>query len=125
MKVLVCGSRGWDRPDLVGARLARLPAGTVVVHGACPEGADLHCALHCVALGIEQRPYPANWKRYGRSAGHKRNAQMLDENPDVELVLAFWDGTSSGTRGMLDLAKRRSVPVEVVMRPARAPSARS
>lgn len=116
MKVLVCGSRGWDRPDLVGARLSRLPPGSVVVHGKCPEGADLHAALHCVALGIEQKPYPADWKRYGRSAGHKRNAQMLDENPDVELVLAFWDGTSSGTAGMLDLAKRRGIPTEVVKR---------
>lgn len=116
MKILVCGSRGWDRPDLVGERLARLPAATVVVHGACPEGADLHCALHCVALGIEQRPYPADWKRYGRSAGHKRNAQMLDENPDVELVLAFWDGASRGTKGMLDLAWERGVTREVVKR---------
>lgn len=116
MKILVCGSRSWDRPDLVGERLARLPAGTIVVHGACPEGADLHAALHCVALGLEQRPYPADWKRFGRSAGHKRNAQMLDENPDVELVLAFWDGASRGTKGMLDLAEKRRIPREVTKR---------
>lgn len=118
--VLACGSQGWDRPELVGERLARLPAGTVVVHGQCPRGADLHVALHCRALGIEQRPYAAKWRSAGRDAGWQRNRRMLDEEPEVELVLAFWDGASPGTKDMIDESRRRGLKVEVTQRRPRS-----
>jgi len=114
--VLACGSQGWDRPELVGRRLAQLPPGSVVVHGQCPRGADLHVALHCRALGIEQRPYAARWSSEGADAGWKRNRRMLEEEPEVELVLAFWDGFSPGTKDMIDEARRRGLEVEVTQR---------
>lgn len=117
MKVLVCGSRTWDRSDFVAERLGQLPPGAVVVHGKCPKGADLHAALHCTALGIKQLPYPANWKRDGRkAAGPIRNRRMLNENPDIALVIAFWDGASTGTKDMTDEASKRGIPVEVWIR---------
>ena len=111
MKVLVCGSRGWDRPDLVGRRLAQLPEGTTIIHGKCPKGADLHAALHLRTLGFNEIACPADWKRHGKRAGHIRNVEMLDHEP--VLVIAFWDGESAGTRDMIDAARGRSIAVEI------------
>jgi hypothetical protein len=37
---------------------------------------------------------------------------MLNGSPD--LVIAFWDGESRGTRHTIDEAKRRGIPVEIV-----------
>ena len=52
--------------------------------------------------------YPADWKTYGKRAGHIRNAQMLNEGkPD--LVIAFPGGR--GTQDMVDKATHAGVPV--------------
>ncbi len=48
----------------------------------------------------------------GRRAGPERNIRMLDSTPD--LVLAFWDGQSRGTRHTISEARRRNITVRVV-----------
>jgi hypothetical protein len=54
---------------------------------------------------------PADWKTHGRSAGPKRNLMMLDMKPD--LVLAFWDGKSPGTKHLIENARKRGIPVRM------------
>ncbi len=44
-------------------------------------------------------------------AGIRWNLRMLDEQPD--LVLAWWDGVSPGTKHMIEAAAARGIPVEV------------
>jgi UDP-N-acetylmuramoylalanine-D-glutamate ligase len=52
--------------------------------------------------------YPADWKLHGKSAGHIRNQQMLDESkPDI--VIAFPGGR--GTANMIKRAKKAGVEV--------------
>ena len=46
--------------------------------------------------------YKAEWEKYGRSAGFKRNHKIIE---DCEMVIAFWDYESKGTKHSLDLAK--------------------
>lgn len=109
--MLVCGSRSWRDRRAIAARLRELPRGTTILHGGA-RGADLLAADVARSLGlptIEMRP---DWSA-GRSAGFVRNLRMLDEHPD--LVLAFWDGRSTGTGHTLDHAARRSIPVEVIL----------
>ncbi len=74
-------------------------------------GADPIAHNVAVGLGWNVEPYPADWERHGRRAGHLRNLAMLDYPPD--LVLAFWDGQSPGTRHTITEARRRGIPVEV------------
>lgn len=45
----------------------------------------------------------AQWGTYGKSAGHRRNREMLDLFPDA-LVLAFPSGASPGTRNCIKQA---------------------
>jgi hypothetical protein len=111
MKVLVCGSRTWDDADTITLRLLDLPANAYILHGAA-HGADQFAAEAAVAIGIPQRAFPADWNTYGKRAGVLRNIAMLDEGPDV--VIAFWDGQSRGTKHTIDEAKRRGIPVEVI-----------
>lgn len=111
MKVLVCGSRSWSRPTLIGKRLAKLPRGTEVIHGGA-RGADEFAAIYARALGLKETAYPADWRGKGRRAGIIRNLEMLDQNPD--LVLAFWDGESRGTQHTIDEAESRGIRVEIL-----------
>lgn len=55
--------------------------------------------------------YPADWERYGRSAGMIRNREMINA---ADEVLALWDGKSKGTGQAIALSKRRGIPVYLV-----------
>ena len=56
--------------------------------------------------------FPAQWDKYGKSAGVIRNQQMLDEGkPDT--VVYFHDNIerSKGTKDMVSRAKKAGLPV--------------
>ena len=91
VRLLVCGSRTWADAPRVGREIG-LIAPSEVIHGAAP-GADTMAASEAVgwacALGhaLIVRPFPADWKRDGNSAGPRRNARMLAEGkPDRGLA---------------------------------------
>lgn len=70
-------------------------------------------ARHYQFAAFDIMAFPAEWNKYGKKAGYIRNAQMLEiGKPD--LVLAFWDGVSRGTKMMIDLAKKAGVEVRII-----------
>lgn len=113
MRVIVCGSRGWTDRELIADRLADLPGESVVMHGAA-RGADLIASQEALKLGLLVEEYPAEWDRYGKRAGAVRNEEMAALGAD--LCLAFWDGRSSGTAHMMEMAAKYGIPVDVVHR---------
>lgn len=110
MKVVVCGSRSWDDYETIFERLSLLPDGSQVIHGDC-RGADRLAGQAAQTLGLPVTAIRAEWERLGRSAGAIRNQKMLDLRPD--LLLAFWDGSSPGTGGMIEQALQRGVVVDI------------
>lgn len=111
MKVLICGSRRlpFDSRRVV-KRVCDLEPGTLVMTGGA-TGADDFGNTAARACGLPTQVFPANWKVHGKRAGILRNLEMLDQQPD--LVIAFWDGKSPGTRHTIKEAKRRGIPVEI------------
>lgn len=77
-----------------------------LVHGAA-RGADALAARWAVLRGVPQTPVPAQWHIHGKSAGRRRNREMLDRGIDV--VLAFPGGR--GTEDMVNAAQERGIPV--------------
>lgn len=127
--VTVTGSLAWLWPDPIRARLARLPRGTIIVHGDAGRGADRFADIAADQLGFECERFPADWsptdetppwalrrrrngELYDVRAGHLRNAAMLDAYPP-RLVLAFQLDGSGGTANCISEALRRGVPVEL------------
>lgn len=49
---------------------------------------------------------PAQWKRYGKSGGVKRNEEMAKI---ADLAIIFWDGKSRGTKNMIDQAEKKGI----------------
>lgn len=119
-RVLVTGSRDWLTPKVVWAALNDvrdevLPSGRhiVIVHGACPSGADAHAvrwadtARH-YGVGDEEA-HPADWKANGKAAGPIRNAHMVSLGAD--LCLAFIKNGSRGASHTAALAEQAGIPV--------------
>lgn len=123
MRVLVCGDRNYGHQWAVWEELDDLleEGDRVVVIEGGAKGADRmaaewvdHYDGEPASTRITHHRFPADWGRYGRGAGPKRNQQMLDEGcPD--LVLAFHDDfeNSKGTRDMVRRAERAGIPVRL------------
>lgn len=99
MRVLVCGSRDYDRRDTLYATLDRLVIEKIdaIIEGEA-KGADALARQWAESRKVPVIKFPADWKKYGKSAGPLRNKHMLVEGkPD--LVIAFPKGKLDDTRG--------------------------
>jgi len=136
MRVIVTGSRSWDRKDVVWAALDILAAEAakvgehelVVAHGACwphrddetgllPESsadylADLWIRRSDHPLPVLRVAMPAKWREHRRAAGHLRNKALVAAGGD--LVLAFHRDNSPGTRDCIYQAERAGLTVQVI-----------
>lgn len=70
---------------------------TVIINGGA-EGTDALGEAWADQRGMPCEKYPADWKRYGRGAGPRRNEQMAEV---AEALVALWDGESRGTKHRL------------------------
>ena len=118
IRIIICGSRRWnDRQaiaqwlnEFVVERGYRFPD-PVIVHGGA-RGADRLAEEEAGKAGLLTEAHPADWERHGKRAGLIRNEEMAALGAD--LCIAFWDGRSTGTRHMLDTARRHGIPTEVI-----------
>lgn len=111
MKTIIAGSRDFDNYELVKETLLEHNDITEIVCG-CAHGADSLGEKFALEHGIPIKRFPADWNRYGRSAGYRRNEQMAAY---AERLIAFWDGRSPGTKHMIDLAKKAGLKVSVII----------
>lgn len=111
MRVIVCGSRRWRDRGVITDRLFDLHPNTTVVHGGAP-GADQIAHQEAQKLGLVVEEHRADWGSLGKRAGLVRNTVMA--NLGADLCIAFWDGQSTGTAHMMEEARKRGIPVEVI-----------
>lgn len=109
VKVLICGDRHWTNYNSILDVVRRLKAkygDVLIIEGEAP-GADTLAMKAAIQLNLPVKGFPVDWKKYGNSAGPRRNQQMLDENPDISMVIAFHPDmqSSRGTRDMIARAK--------------------
>jgi hypothetical protein len=121
-RILVTGSRDWDDDRTIWHALAstiltNTQPGTpvVVVHGACPRGADAHASAwtHLTQAdgrrSVTEERHPADWEQHGKAAGFRRNAEMVALGADV--CLAFIRNGSRGASHTAGLAEQAGMPV--------------
>jgi len=82
---------------------------TVIISGTA-RGADQLGERFAKEHGIPVEQFPADWNKYGKSAGYRRNEQMAEH---AEALVAVWDGVSRGTMHMIEIAKRKGLVVHV------------
>jgi hypothetical protein len=111
MKVAVIGSRTFfDKAKLV-EQLDRLQNISLIVSGGA-RGADSLGEQYAKERKIPTMIFLPDWERFGKSAGFKRNVQIIDH---ADLVVAFWDGQSAGTRHSIDLARKSGKECKIVL----------
>lgn len=110
-KIIVAGSRGITDYALVekAIKLSNFQISEVVSGKAA--GVDTLGELYAKNNNIPIKHFPANWDKFGKSAGYLRNVEM-GEYADGAVIL--WDGFSKGTKHMLETMSRLKKPVYLV-----------
>lgn len=107
MRLAIIGSR--DCPNIdIASHLKYIPD-TIVSGGA--RGADTYARLFAQEHNLNLVEFLPEYDKYGRQAPLVRN-KLIIENCDC--VLAFWNGTSRGTKFTIDYAKKLGKPVKIV-----------
>lgn len=116
MRILICGGRNFNDTSLVAAALGAVQRklGIDTVISGAARGADRLGEQWAQANGVPVEQYPAQWDVYGKSAGYRRNEQMLREGKPNG-VIAFPGGV--GTAHMVRTAKAAGVKVWEVKAP--------
>lgn len=111
MRIIIAGSRAVSKQDVFKAiqSCPWINFISSVVSGTA-KGADNFGEEWAKANGIEICRYPAEWDKYGKSAGPKRNEVMAK---NAEGLIAVWDGKSRGTHSMIDLAQKYGLKIFV------------
>lgn len=110
MKVGIVGSRGFDDYDMVEHHLNQFTNITKIISGGA-KGADSLGEKYADANDIEKVIHYPDWEKYGKGAGFIRNTRIVK---DSDLVIAFWDGKSKGTRDSISKAYKSLTPILVI-----------
>ena len=81
----------------------------IFLSGGC-KGADALGERYAKENNFKIDYYPAEWEKYGKSAGPKRNLEMAK---NCDYVICFWDGKSKGTKTMIEFANQLNRPIKV------------
>ncbi len=76
------------------------------------QGVDQCARLFAQTKKIKLTEFLPDYRLFGKSAPLKRNVEIIIYS---DLVIAFWDGKSKGTRHVIDNCKQYGVPVVVHM----------
>ena len=106
MKVAVIGSRGLQVNDLG----KYLPDEVTEIISGGARGVDTSAREYAMEHGLKLMEHLPEYNKYGRSAPLKRNITIIE---NADLVLAFWDGSSRGTKYVIDNCKKRNIPLKI------------
>lgn len=110
MKVAVIGSRNIHIIDLK----KYLPGGTNEIISGGAKGVDLCAKFYAKQNNIPYTEYLPEYQKYGKAAPLRRNDKIVDA---ADLVLAFWDGKSKGTKYVIDKCNKIGKPIVVTVNP--------
>ena len=107
---MVAGSRHFTDAQAVEHDLRNYVAvGDTVITGGC-RGVDQIAYDFAQRMFAKNEVFKADWNKYGKAAGPIRNRQMA-ENADI--LVAFWDGESKGTKNAIDEARKQQVETHI------------
>lgn len=109
MKVAVVGSRGFSDYKLLSETLDKIKI-TLIVSGSA-KGADTLGEQYAKENNIPTKIFPPDWEKHGKAAGFIRNTDIINE---AELVVAFWDNSSKGTKDSIQKAEKAGKKILVI-----------
>lgn len=118
MKLIVAGSRNIHSYDVVKKAIiasgmwAKHKSKLEIVSGTA-NGVDKLGEEFATRNGLTLHRFPAEWDQFGKAAGAIRNCEMLNFVKDEGGLVAVWNGSSRGTKHMIEVATEAGIFVYV------------
>ena len=114
MKIIIAGSRDFYDYELLFEKCSEIISkmeayGIQIVSGGA-KGADILGEKFAREKGYGLARFIPKWE-IGKQAGMIRNAEMADY---ADVLIAFWNGSSKGTVGMIRIAKKKGLKIHVI-----------
>lgn len=112
MKIAIVGSREYTNYSEFCEHISnsKFTISHIISGGA--RGTDSMAERYAKQHNISITIYEANWEKYGKSAGYKRNVTIVE---DCDAMIAFPLKTGSkGTQHSIDLCVKSGKPLEIV-----------
>ena len=114
IKLMICGSRVITDEqfvfNIIDEYVAKLPDDVIVIEGEA-YGVDLIAKKWAITHNKQIMSFPAQWDKYGKSAGFRRNYDMVEA---CDQCLIFWNGQSKGTKHDIELCKKSAKPYTII-----------
>lgn len=107
-KLAIVGSRNAPKIN-IGEHIGFVPS--VIITGGA-RGVDTQAAQYAVGNGIPLVVHKPNYVAHLQGAPIRRNEIIVSE---CDMLLAFWDGKSRGTKYTIEYAKKKGKSVKVVL----------
>ena len=107
MKVAIIGSRNLIINDLQNY----LPQNVTEIVSGGAKGIDICAREYALANDIKLTEFLPEYEKYGKSAPLKRNLQIIEY---ADEVIAFWDGSSAGTKHVIDNCRKMNKKITVI-----------
>ncbi len=106
MKLAVIGSRS------IKSDISKyLPAGVTEIITGGAEGVDRFAERYADLHGISKHIIRPDYERHGKAAPLVRNKRIVNL---ADMVIAFWDGSSSGTAFTIKYARKMKKPLKIM-----------
>lgn len=130
LKVIIAGGRKFKNKAVFNAVIDKILPDhkSIEIVTGMADGADMLGYYFALNNYIKVHEYPAKWddieteepcvvkynsfgKPYNSLAGYNRNEKMAEVG---DILVAFWDMKSTGTKDMIDRARRHQLIVQVI-----------
>lgn len=108
MRIGIVGSRTLTLTNLE----TYLPEQVTEIVSGGARGVDTCAKEYAIAHNLKYTEFVPEYSRYGRGAPLKRNQQIVEY---ADMVIAFWDGKSKGTKYTVDYCKKIGKSATVFM----------
>ena len=118
LRIIIAGSRSFRNYEFLCGVLDRFiklyntKYHSVVIISGTAKGADSLGEEYAESHNYNLVKFPADWNKYGKSAGYIRNCTMADyaKLAEESHCIVFWDGISRGSKHMINICKDKGIP---------------
>lgn len=107
MKVAIIGSRNLIVDNLEDY----LPEQTTEIVSGGAKGIDTCARKYALKNKLKLTEFLPKYSLFGKAAPLKRNIEIIEY---ADIVLAFWDGKSRGTKFVIDNCKKKNIVCNII-----------